>query len=133
MTARLESAMKASYGRLGDRLVLFDGAAGDADGADDLLAGCDGDAAGKRDDPAVVGDADAVQRAAGLGLRIQILRRGVERCATAIEPSQAPSCRANAARLLPASTTATFIATPISSALARPAATTVCACCRVMP
>src|SRR5512133_95463 len=41
-----------------------------------------------------------------------------------IEPSQAPSMRAKAVRLLPSSTTAMFIGTPISSALACAASTT---------
>src|SRR6188472_4192079 len=41
-----------------------------------------------------------------------------------IDPSQAPSIRANAVRLLPSLTTAMFIGTQISSARARAASTT---------
>jgi hypothetical protein len=41
--------------------------------------------------------------------------------AISIDPSQAPSIRENAVRLFPASTTAMFIGTPMSSALARAA------------
>src|SRR3954454_640884 len=48
-----------------------------------------------------------------------------------IEPSQAPSMRPNAVRLLPSSTTAMFMGTPISSALARAASTTAWAALRV--
>src|SRR5439155_19459040 len=48
-----------------------------------------------------------------------------------IEPSQAPSMRANAVRLLPSSTTAMFIGTPISSAFARAASTTAWAALNV--
>src|SRR3954453_15998627 len=51
--------------------------------------------------------------------------------AMSIDPSQAPSMRANAVRLLPSSTTAMFIGTPISSALTRAASTTDCAALRV--
>src|SRR5262245_13263984 len=41
-----------------------------------------------------------------------------------IDPSQAPSMRANAVRLLPSSTTAMFMGTPIWSALVRAPSTT---------
>jgi len=50
-----------------------------------------------------------------------------------IDPSQAPSMRANAARLLPSSTTAMFIGTPISAAFKRAAWTTASAACSVTP
>src|SRR5918994_1829930 len=49
-----------------------------------------------------------------------------------MDPSQAPSMQANAVRLLPSSTTAMFIGTPISSALARAPSTTFCAAPSVM-
>src|SRR5919198_2795400 len=52
--------------------------------------------------------------------------------AMSIDPSQAPSMRAKAVRLLPSSTTAMFIGTPISSALARAPSTTSCAALSVM-
>ena len=51
----------------GDGVVLFAAAAGDADGADDLVAAFEGDASGEDHDAAVVGDVDAVEVSAGLG------------------------------------------------------------------
>src|SRR5437773_3260789 len=51
--------------------------------------------------------------------------------AMSIEPSQAPSMRANAVRLLPSLRTAMFIGTPFSSALAGAASTTACAALNV--
>src|SRR5436190_23717148 len=51
--------------------------------------------------------------------------------AMSIDPNQAPSMRANAVRLLPSSTTAMFIGTPISSAFLRAASTTSCAALRI--
>ncbi len=46
-------------------------------------------------------------------------------------PSQAPSIRAKLFRLPPASTTAMFISVPCSSAAARAASRTLCACARL--
>src|SRR5271170_5293754 len=73
-----EKNLKSCCARLGDRVILFAGAAADADGADYFSVLLEWDAAGEDHDLAVVGGVDAEELISRLRVRGEIFCGDVE-------------------------------------------------------